>query len=114
MLTGQHEDMEQTMTPDVIADDGDGIARQLQPAKGGRAEYLQMYNDRRRAQRAARAAQRELEDAAAAMTGQCTERRGCKCNECDRRRKEKRKADTRLHMQRSRAKKAATEGSQQQ
>ena len=28
MLIGQHEDMEQTMTPDVIADDGDGIARQ--------------------------------------------------------------------------------------
>ena len=35
MLTGQHEDMEQTMTPDVIADDGDGIARQQQPAEWG-------------------------------------------------------------------------------
>ena len=109
MLTGQHEDMEQTMTPDVIADDGDGIARQQQPAEGGRAEYLQRYNDRRREKRAA---QRELEDVAAAMTGQCTESRGCQCNECDRRRKEKRKADKRLHMQRARAKKAATEGSQ--
>ena len=28
MLTGQHEHMEQTMTPDVIADDGEAIARQ--------------------------------------------------------------------------------------
>ena len=78
MLTGQHEDMEQTMTPDVIADDGDGIARQLQPAEGGRADYIRTYNDRRREKRAA---QRELEDAAAAMTGQCAGRRGCKCND---------------------------------
>ena len=57
MLIGQHEDMEQTMTPDVIADDGDGIARQQQPAEGGRAEYLrsymQRYNDRWREKRAA-------------------------------------------------------------
>ena len=104
MLTGQHEDMEQTMTPDVTADDGDGIARQLQPAEGGRADYIRTYNDRRREKRAA---QRELEDAAAAMTGQCAGRRGCKCNECDGRRREKRKADVRLSMQHARAKKAA-------
>jgi hypothetical protein len=110
MLTGHHEDMELTMNPDVTADDdGDGIARQQQPAEGGRAEYLQEYNNRRRENRAA---QRELEDAAAAMTGQCLQRRGCKCNECDRRKTEKRKADTRLRMQRSRAKKAATGESQ--
>ena len=73
--------------------------------EGGRAEYQEEYNDRRRENRAA---QRELEDAAAAMTGQCLQRRGCKCNECDR----KRKADVCLRKQRSRAKKAATEGSQ--
>ena len=110
MLTGHHEDMELTMNPDVTADDdGDGIARQQQPAEGGRAEYLQEYNNRRRENRAA---QRELEDAAAAMTGQCLQRRGCKCNECDRRKTEKRKADVRLNKQRSSAKKAASEGSQ--
>ena len=64
----------------MFADDGDGIARQQQPAEGGRAEYLQRYNVRRREKRAA---QRELEDAAAAMTGQCAGRSGGKCNECD-------------------------------
>ena len=54
MLTGHHEDMELTMNPDVTADDdGDGIARQQQPAEGGRAEYLQEYNNRRRENRAA-------------------------------------------------------------
>ena len=116
MLTGHHEDMELTMNPDVTADDdGDGIARQQQPAEGGQADYQQEYNKRRRENRAAQREyndrQRELEDAAAAMTGQCLQRRGCKCNECDRRKKEKRKADVRLNMQRSRAKKAASEGS---
>ena len=49
MLTGQHEDMEQTMTPDVTADDGDGIARQQQPAEGGRADYPRTYNEKRAA-----------------------------------------------------------------
>ena len=117
MLTGHHEDMELTMNPDVTADDdGDGIARQQQPAEGGRAEYLQEYNNRRRENRAAQREyndrQRELEDAAAAMTGQCLQRRGCKCNECDRQKTEKRKADTRLRVQRSRAKKTESEGSQ--
>ena len=66
---------------------------------------MQGYNDRRRERRAA---QRELEGAAAAMTGQCTGRTGCKCNVCDGRRREKRKADVRLSMQHARAKKAAT------
>ena len=116
MLTGQHEDMEQTMTPDVIADDGDGIARQQQPAEGGRAEYLRttarVHNDRRREKRAVDRADRIAQEQLLCIAGQCTERRGCQCNECDRRRKEKRKADRRLQMQRSRAKKAATEGSQ--
>jgi hypothetical protein len=117
MLTGQHEDMELTMHPDGTADnDGDGIARQQQPAEGGRAEYLQEYNNLRRENRAAQREyndrQRELEDAAAAMTGQCLQRRGCKCNECDRRKTEKHKAEARLYMQRSGAKKAASEGSQ--
>ena len=104
--------MEQTMTPDVIADDGDGISRQQQPAEGGRAEYLQGYNDRRREKRAVDRADRIAQEQLLCIAGRCTERRGCQCNECDRRRKEKRKADTRLRMQRSRAKKAATEGSQ--
>ena len=111
MLTGQHEDMEQTMTPDVIADDGDGIARQQQPAEGRRADR-QAYNDRRREKRAVDRADRIAQEQLLCIAGRCTERRGCQCNECDRRRKEKRKADTRLRMQRSRAKKAATEGSQ--
>ena len=87
MLTGQHEDMEQTMTPDVIADDGDVIARQQQPAEGGRAEYFQEYNVRRREKRAVDRADRIAQQQLLCMAGHCancTNRRGCTCNECDR------------------------------
>ena len=108
MLTGQHEDMELTMNPDVTAQQqlhtGPAGGVQGQTEVQNRDEYLQLYNERRKAERAA---QRQLENAAAALAGQCMKRRGCTCNECVVERKAKRKAGDADGKRRSRSKTVA-------
>ena len=110
MLIGQHEDMELTINPDVTAQQQlhTGLAGgvQGQTEVQNRDEYLRLYNERRKAERAA---QRQLENAAAALAGQCNsmKRRGCKCNECVVERKAKRKAGDADRKRRSRSKTVA-------
>ena len=108
MLTGQHEDMELTMNPDVTAQQqlhtGPAGGVQGQTEVQNRPEYSRLYNERRKAERAA---QRQLENAAAALAGQCMKRRGCTCNECVVERKAKRKAGDADRKRRSRSKTVA-------
>ena len=110
MLTGRHEDMELTMNPDVTAQQqlhtgpAGGVQGQTEVQNRPETEYSRLYNERRKADRAA---QRQLENAAAALAGQCMKRRGCTCNECVVERKAKRKTDNVDSKRRSRSKTVA-------